>query len=172
MEALMSVESRVLGRGMKVAVCLFLALPPSLAQTAARKPAQSSVESTRAILVEKGHALEARGRPDMAIQLWQQILLSDPNNADALAGLARDLKLIGSEKAPEALDRLRKANPNSPDIAKIEALATTRDENSKLRQAGDLARQGKVDDAMRIYKQLYGDHPPDGDVALAYYQTL
>ncbi len=25
---------------------------------------------------------------------------------------------------------------------------------------------------MRIYKQLYGDHPPDGDIALAYYQTL
>ena len=25
---------------------------------------------------------------------------------------------------------------------------------------------------MRIYKQLYGDRPPDGDIALAYYQTL
>ncbi len=25
---------------------------------------------------------------------------------------------------------------------------------------------------MRIYRQLYGDHPPDGDIALAYYQTL
>ena len=32
--------------------------------------------------------------------------------------------------------------------------------------------QGKLDDAMRIYRELYGDHPPDGDIALAYYQTL
>ena len=168
----MSVESRVLGKGTKVAGCLFLALQLSLAQTTAHKPVTSSAENTRAILVEKGHALEARGRPDMAIQLWQQILLSDPNNPEALAGLARDLKLVGSDKAPEALDRLRKANPSDPNISKIEGLASTHDENAKLRQAGDLARQGKVDDAMRIYKQLYGDHPPDGDVALAYYQTL
>ncbi len=25
---------------------------------------------------------------------------------------------------------------------------------------------------MDMYRQLYGDHPPDGDIALAYYQTL
>ena len=25
---------------------------------------------------------------------------------------------------------------------------------------------------MRIYRELYGDRPPDGDIALAYYQTL
>ena len=25
---------------------------------------------------------------------------------------------------------------------------------------------------MRIYRQLYGDQPPNGDIALAYYQTL
>jgi tetratricopeptide (TPR) repeat protein len=122
--------------------------------------------------VEKAHALEARGRPDMAIQLWQQILLSDPNNIEALAGLAKDLKLTGSDKAIDALDRLRKANPNDPNIAKIQGLASTRAESAQLRNAGELARQGHVEDAMRIYKQLYGDHPPDGDIALAYYQTL
>ncbi len=44
--------------------------------------------------------------------------------------------------------------------------------NGQLRQAGELAQQGRVDDAMRIYRQLYGDHPPDGDIALAYYKTL
>ncbi len=25
---------------------------------------------------------------------------------------------------------------------------------------------------MRIYRQLYGDHPPEGDIGVAYYQTL
>ena len=122
-----------------------MALQLSLAQTTAHKPVTSSAENTRAILVEKGHALEARGRPDMAIQLWQQILLSDPNNPEALAGLARDLKLVGSDKAPEALDRLRKANPSDPNISKIEGLASTHDENAKLRQAGDLAHGCGVD---------------------------
>jgi len=152
--------------------CLLLALQPSLAQNAGRKPSGSSPEATRTMMVEKAHVLEARGRPDLAIQLWQQILLSDPNNTESLEGLARDLKLAGSEKAIEALDRLRKAHPNDPNIAKIQAMASTRAENAQLRQAGDLAREGRVEDAMRLYKQLYGDRPPDGDIALAYYQAL
>jgi tetratricopeptide (TPR) repeat protein len=172
MEALMIVVHRALVRGARVAGCLFLALQLGLAQNAGRTPAASTPEATRDLLIEKAHALEARGRPDMAIQLWQQILLSDPNNVESLAGLARDLKLSGSDKAIDALDRLRKVSPNSPDIAKIEGLASTQAESASLRHAGELARQGKVEDAMRIYKQLYGDHPPDGDIALAYYQTL
>jgi len=172
MEALMSVGCGALARGAKVGGCLFLALLPGLAQNAAHKTAASSPEPARTLLIEKAHALEARGRPDMAIQLWQQILLSDPNNIESLAGLARDLKLTGSDKAIDALDRLRNVAPNSPDIAKIEGLASTQVESASLRHAGDLASQGKVEDAMRIYKQLYGDHPPDGDIALAYYQTM
>jgi tetratricopeptide (TPR) repeat protein len=171
METLMSVGCRA-WKGSMVTGCLVLALEVGLAQNAPRKPAVSSPEATRGILVDKAHALESRGRPDMAIQLWQQILLSDPKNSNALAGMARDLKLIGSDKAGEALESLRKLNPNDPNIPKIEALASTRVESDQLRQAGELARQGKLDDAMRIYKQLYGDHPPDGDIALAYYQTM
>ena len=155
-----------------VAGCLLLALQPALAQNAARKPAPNSPQATRALMVEKAHALEARGRPDLAIQLWQQILLSDPNNVDSLAGLARDLKLTGSDKAIEALDHLRRVSPNDPDIAKIQGLASTRAENAQLRQAGELARQGKNEDAMRIYRQMYGGRPPDGDIALDYFQTL
>jgi tetratricopeptide (TPR) repeat protein len=109
----------------------------------------------------------------MAVQLWQQILLSEPNNTDALAGLARDYKLMGAaDMAAGALDRLRRINPNDPNIAKIEALGSTKTQSNQLRQAGELARQGRADEAMRIYRQLYGDHPPEGEIALAYYQTL
>jgi len=62
------------------AVSLFVSLQPGFAQ---KKPAQSQAnpESTRQRLVANAHALESRGRPDMAIQIWQQILLSDPKNA-------------------------------------------------------------------------------------------
>src|ERR1035438_3716732 len=172
MEAFMKAYWAAWRRTSIVAGCLLLAITLSLAQSVQKKATAPSAESTRAILVEKAHALESRGRPDMAIQLWQQILLSDPKSPDALVGLARDLKLIGSDKAGEALDRLRRASPRDPNISKIEALASTKAESDQLRQAGELARQGKLEDAMRIYKQLYGDHPPDGDIALAYYQTL
>jgi tetratricopeptide (TPR) repeat protein len=149
---------------------LVLALQIGFAQ---KKPVTASPDDTRKILVEKARALESRGRPDMAIQLWQQILLSDPRNTDALAGMARDYKMTGSnDKASEALERLRKVNPNDPNIGKIAGMTSTRAQSDRLRQAGELARKGKAEDAMRIYRELYGDHPPDGDIALAYYQTL
>jgi tetratricopeptide (TPR) repeat protein len=45
-------------------------------------------------------------------------------------------------------------------------------QSDRLRQAGELARQGKAEAAMAIYRELYGDRPPDGDIALAYYQTM
>jgi tetratricopeptide (TPR) repeat protein len=153
-----------------VALGLLLSIGGAQAQ---KKPVAATANQTRQVLIDKARALEARGRPDMAIQLWQQILLSDPNNADALAGLAKDYKLSGSaDQAGSALDRLRKVNPNDPNIGKINAMASTKAQSDRLRQAGNLARHGKAEDAMRIYRELYGDHPPDGDIALAYYQTL
>ena len=153
-----------------VAACLVLALQTGLAQ---KKPAADSSDTIRRVLVDKAHALEARGRPDMSIQLWQQILLSDPKSPEALAGLAKDYKMTGaSAQSDEMLQRLRKVNPNDPNIAKIASMASTRTQSDQLNKAGELARQGKVDAAMNIYRQLYGDHPPDGDIALAYYQTL
>jgi len=152
-----------------VAGCLLLTLPVLRAQNSN----SGSADAAREILVQKARALDARGRPDMAIQLWQQILLSAPQNTEALAGLARDYKLIGAtSQANATLDRLRKVNPNDPEIARIENLSSTATQSSQLRQAGELARQGRNDDAMRIYRQLYGDQPPNGDIALAYYQTL
>jgi tetratricopeptide (TPR) repeat protein len=153
-----------------VAVCLVLLFQMGLAQ---KKPAVGTPDQTRLILVEKARALEARGRPDMAIQLWQQILLSDPKNTDALAGLAKDYKLIGNKaQSDEALDRLRAISPNDPSIGRIASMTSTRVQSDRLREAGELARQGKSEAAMNIYRELYGDHPPDGDIALAYYQTL
>ncbi|HEV2483896.1 MAG TPA: tetratricopeptide repeat protein, partial [Terracidiphilus sp.] len=153
-----------------VAGCLLLALQLGLAQ---KKPVASTANTARSVLIDKARALESRGRPDMAVQLWQQILLSDPNNAEALAGVAKDFKLMGAaDKANEALERLRKANPNDPNISRIEGLSSSHSESDQLRYAGELARQGRADDAMRIYRQVYGDHPLDGEIAMAYYQTL
>lgn len=156
--------------GFILAGCLVLTLPTGHAQ---KTSAAQSADAARTLLIEKARALEARGRPDMAIQLWQQILLSTPDNPDALAALARDYKLIGNAAlASQTLDRLRRINPNNPEIAHIEGLSSTSTQSEELRQAGELARQGRSEEAMRIYRQLYGNAPPNGDIALAYYETL
>ena len=166
----MTVARRALWTIGTLAVCVPLSLQPGVAQ---KQSAQASSEKTRQILIANAHALESRGRPDMAIQIWQQILLSDPKNVEALAGLAKDYKLSGdSAHSASTLERLRGINPNDPNIARIQALASTKAQSDQLRQAGNLARQGHNEEAMRIYRELYGDRPPDGDIALAYYQTL
>jgi tetratricopeptide (TPR) repeat protein len=161
---------KMMARAPLIAACLALMLQVGLAQ---RPGSPTDPEHTRQVLVANARALEARGRPDMAIQIWQQILLSDPNNTEALAGLARDYKLRGSTKeADQALEKLRAVNPNDPNIPRIEALTSTHVQSDDLRRAGQLASQGKNDEAMATYRRLYGDHPPDGEIALAYYQTL
>jgi tetratricopeptide (TPR) repeat protein len=168
----MMVVRRALGTIATFAGCAAMLLLSGFAQQKPNAPA-ANPEHTRQILVANAHALESRGRPDMALQLWQQILLSDPKNTEALAGLARDYRLSGSMKeSDDALEKLRAVNPNDPNIPKIQALTSTRTQSDKLRQAGELARQGKNEDAMRIYRELYPNGPPDGDIAMAYYQTL
>lgn len=125
------------------------------------------------VLIDKAQALEARGRPDIAVQVWQQILLSDPNNPLALEGVARDYRLSGNSTASdEALDKLRRINPSDPNIGKIQGLTSNKSRDVRLGQAGALAKAGNPEGAMKIYREYYGDHPPDGDIALAYYETL
>jgi tetratricopeptide (TPR) repeat protein len=122
--------------------------------------------------LEAARGLEARGRVDLAAGKWKQLLLVDPNNTEALGGLARASRQTGhSEDATHYLERLRAINPNDPGIQRIEQMGTAQDQNVQLQQAGKLAQQGQYAQAMKIYRQVYGSTPPPGDAALAYYET-
>ena len=133
--------------------------------------AQAGQAATQPLL-EKAHGLEAQGRLDMAAQVWQQVLLADPNNTEALGGLARSAKASGNQAlAAMYLERLRAINPNDPGIARAESTETQRDHRAELQEAGKLAQQGQYAQAMNEYRKIYGGTPPPGDVALAYYET-
>src|ERR1700727_109280 len=143
--------------------------------SAATLPVQlcaQTVESATQSLLDKAHGFEVRGRMDMAEQTWQQVLLADPVNVDALAGLARAAKLSGNTAlAGTYLDRLRAINPNDPNIARIEKMGSQQDQATQLQQAGKYAQAGQYAQAMAIYRQVFGTTPPPGDWALAYYET-
>ena len=146
----------------------------ALASVAVQLHAQVSVNGQAATqsLLDKAHALEVRGRMDMAAQTWQQVLLAEPNNTTALAGLARAAKLAGNATlAGTYLDRLRTINPNDPNIARIENMGSQQNQAAQLAQAGKLAQSGQYAQAMAIYRQVFGSTPPAGDWALAYYET-
>ncbi|MGH9547895.1 MAG: hypothetical protein ACRD3W_00920, partial [Terriglobales bacterium] len=72
-----------------------------------------TVPSAVGLLIQKAHSLEGRDRDDLAAQVWQQVLIANPNQPEALAGLARWAKRSGrNEEANAYLSRLRKASPN------------------------------------------------------------
>ena len=78
---------------LKAFLCGTLTLAPASASLFAQGATQA--------LLEKAHTLEVRGRMDMAAQTWQQVLLAEPNNTEALSGLARAAKLsVQSWKRP------------------------------------------------------------------------
>jgi len=117
---------RKLMTGLSLAVVLCVGVAPIHGQSAAQK-----------VLLEKATSQEQSGHIDLAAQTWQQVLLSDPNNEEALAGLGRWAKLTGDDAAAQTyIDRLRVVNPNSPEIAKIEALVSNKTQNQLLEQRG------------------------------------
>jgi tetratricopeptide (TPR) repeat protein len=136
-------------------------------------PMMLAASSAVDLLLDKARSLEGRGRTDLAAQSWQQVLLADPNQAEALAGLARWSKQNGqSEDARKYLDRLKRAHPGDLAIAHIEAIQVlTAQQRARLDEAGRLARAGRPDDAFRIYHEVFGGEPPLGEWSVAYYET-
>lgn len=126
------------------------------------------------ILLAKARSLEARGRIDLAAENWHKVLLVNPNQTEALAGLAGSAKQNGqTDEERSYLDRLRKINPRDPQIAAVEKLRVfTPEERSRLDEAGRLAMQHKPDEAMKIYRQVLGDQqPPPGKWDEPFYET-
>ena len=93
------------------------------------------------ILLAKARSLELRGRIDLAVQNWHKVLLVDPGQREAIAGMARSAKLNGqADEERSYLDRLRKTDPHDPEIEAVEKLRVfTLDERKRLDEAGRLA---------------------------------
>ncbi len=48
----------------------------------------------------------------------------------------------------------------------------TSQQRTRLAEASRLARAGHADDAVRIYREVFGNDPPPGDWAIAYFETM
>jgi cellulose synthase operon protein C len=129
-------------------------------------------QSATRLLLEKARDLEAHGRLDLSVQTWQQVLLTEPRNTEALGNLARACKLEGDANlANSYLEQLRAISPNDPSIVRVEQVEPPQSQKAKLQQAAKLSDSGKYAAAMAIYRQVFGSHPPAGDWAVAYYET-
>ncbi|WP_446742163.1 cellulose synthase subunit BcsC-related outer membrane protein [Silvibacterium acidisoli] len=149
-----------------------LGLTAALAAMMATFVSPGHAQSAVSILLERARTQEQAGHIDLAAQSWQQVLLSDPKNTEALAGLARAAKMSGNQaEANKYLARLRQVNPADPNLSLVQSMQSTSAQNAQLQQAAHLAQQGQAEEALKIYRQVWGSHPPDGNWALAYYDT-
>jgi len=125
-------------------------------------------------LVDQARYWEDRGRYDLAKESWLKLLRIVPDDAAALNGLAMAEALSGRPAAAqEYLDQLRAAHPNDAHIASIEdAISNASINGAALDKARALAQDGRYDEAVEVYQQIFGGQKPTGRVALEYYQTL
>src|ERR1700738_4289791 len=90
---------------------VIFAFAPGVRPLLRAQTGQTGQTATQSLL-DKAHALEVRGRMDMAAQTWQQVLLADPENATALAGVGPSAKPRGKGAlGGHHLGRLRGINP-------------------------------------------------------------
>ncbi len=102
----------------------------------------SQEEDIRQLLVQ-GHYWIGQGHPDLAVNSWEKVLLTDPDNSEAL----------------NALQELKSFHPSLID-------------RKKLALARKLARQHKYADALEMYKQAFAGGTPNSFYAAEYYETL
>ncbi|HZU10779.1 MAG TPA: tetratricopeptide repeat protein, partial [Pseudacidobacterium sp.] len=120
--------------------------------------AQSAAEKA---LITKAQKLEATGHPEMAAQTWEQVLLADPNNREALLGIAKtDMQLGKTAEAKRYLDRLRANGESQEEVTKILETPRIQSRSGRLDEAGRFAQEGNYTEAMRVYREVFGDKPP------------
>jgi tetratricopeptide (TPR) repeat protein len=126
------------------------------------------------LLIRKAESLESRDRADLAAQVWQQVLISAPEQPEALAHLSRWAKRSGNNE--EANSYLRKLRRVDPDLAVLSRLSSISSENKTetgaLQQASRMASGGHYEEALKLFKTAFGNNPPSGGWSLAYYETL
>ena len=141
----------------------------------------SAQTNSSEILLQRARTLESQNHLDLAARAWDQVLLSEPKNVEALTGLARYAEQQGNTKeAEQYLQKAKSIDPNASLAPKSEAAqhraidstTLTPEQNSKLQEAARLSADHKSEEAMQLYRELFKDRPPDGAYALAYYETL
>jgi len=125
------------------------------------------------VLIEQGQYWQSRGNGQRAAEAWQKLLRLNATQPDALYGMATvELEAKRPEAARDYLAQLKRSNPRSPLVAQLEQAINLGGNPRQLEDARQLARSGESTQAVAAYQQALGGKPPQGQLALEYYQTL
>jgi tetratricopeptide (TPR) repeat protein len=134
--------------------------------------AQSGGAQTSAAqqLEARARSLDAQGRHDLAADNWRQVLLIDPKAPDALASLAAYYQSIGdTAHAQHYLKQMGSTGASPASLAAPKGGAGVGD--PRLQQAAKLAAAHRYNEALALYRLVFGASPPAGPWAVAYYET-
>ncbi|MDD0810851.1 cellulose synthase subunit BcsC-related outer membrane protein [Curvibacter sp. RS43] len=136
-------------------------------------PAVYAQEPAQKALLEQGKYWQSRGNSERAAEAWQKLLKLDPNQPDALGGMAvAEADNKNFETAAKYLAQLKRNHPSHASVARIEQAINVQRNAPQLQTARDLAKAGKPAEAINTYQNALGNQPPRGPLALEYYQTL
>lgn len=126
-------------------------------------------------LLEQGKYWQTQDDPARATEVWKKLLLIDPQQADALYGLGLlELKAKRTAGAGNYLAQLKKSHPGDPLTLQLEqAVALQAGKNPDLLdEARTQARSGELEKSVALYRQAFAGKPPQGELALEYYNYL
>ncbi len=138
------------------------------------EPEPKAPEALEAHLLSQSKFWEDRYNQTAAYEALQKLLNIDDKNEMALFHLGRHKAKSGDiEEARLYVSRLQESN-GSPDL--IERLTLIirlyQDQGEFLTQARNLARDGRIEEALQRYAAIFGDSPPQGELAVEYYHTM
>jgi len=91
---------------------------------------------------------------------------------EALRNLASvEAQLGHQQEADGYIQRLKKLGASSTEIGQLQGMRARPADADLLKQAASLSKAGQYSQAMAIYRKLYGNNPPAGQIALVYYDT-
>jgi tetratricopeptide (TPR) repeat protein len=126
-------------------------------------------QSAADVLIQRARTLDGQGRHDLAAAAWRQVLLLNPSQPDALAGLASFYQSNGdTATANRYLAQLRSVKPGDARITKMPAQVGA---TSDFEAAAKLAAQHRYEEALALYRKAFHGTEPSGMWALSYYET-
>ncbi|MDQ3027108.1 MAG: tetratricopeptide repeat protein, partial [Pseudomonadota bacterium] len=135
----------------------------------------SAADSPEAVgLLQRAEFWQARARDDLAREELDKLFRLERDHPEGLMLQARmQLRANQDREAAATLERLRKAHPGHPGVAQIATLLRIRGaDKERLRQARQLGRAGRNEEAVRAYRAIFGDGFPDDELALEYAQLV
>ncbi|HEY8996441.1 MAG TPA: cellulose synthase subunit BcsC-related outer membrane protein, partial [Edaphobacter sp.] len=91
---------------------------------------------------------------------------------EALRSLASvEAQLGHQQESAGYIQRLKTLGASSNEISQLQGTRARPADADLLKQAASLSKAGQYSQAMEIYRKLYGNNPPAGQIALVYYDT-